>query len=102
LNLIQKPIEKCLRTSNLINSKIKILPINAGLASKTGMICVENVDIKRTIEVYHRPGESECYTLVPAVTLADIVNKYCITSESILKRIVRVANSMLYLMIMNI
>jgi FkbM family methyltransferase len=69
----------------LNNLEDKVLPINAGLASKPGMICVENVDIKRTIEVYHRPGESECYTLVPAVTLADIVNKYRITSESILK-----------------
>jgi len=49
-----------------------IIPVNAGLASKPGKVCVENVDVSNTFDIYHRPGD--CPNTVPAVTLGELIN----------------------------
>ena len=60
-----------------------IIPVNAGLASRPGEICIENVDVKRAAVIYHKPGG--CGTLVPAITLADVIEGYAINYSAILK-----------------
>jgi len=60
-----------------------IIPVNAGLASRPGEICIENVDVKKTAVIYHKPGG--CDTLVPAITLADVIEGYAINHSAILK-----------------
>jgi FkbM family methyltransferase len=60
-----------------------IIPVNAGLASRPGEICIENVGVKRTAVIYHKPGG--CGTLVPAITLADVIERYAINHSAILK-----------------
>jgi len=51
-----------------------IIPINAGLASRSGKICIENVNTSNTFTTYHRPGD--CPNTVPAVTLSDLMDKF--------------------------
>jgi FkbM family methyltransferase len=53
-----------------------VIPVNAGLASGPGEICVENVDVNETIGTYHKLGG--CDTLVPAITLADVIERFAI------------------------
>jgi FkbM family methyltransferase len=60
-----------------------VIPVNAGLASRHGEICVENVDVERTTVTYHEPGE--CGTLIPAITLADVIEEYAINHSAVLK-----------------
>lgn len=67
----------------LNNLKNVIIPINAGLASKPGKICVEDSVIEATIGAYHKPGE--CGSSVPAITLSDIVKKFNIGNNAVLK-----------------
>jgi FkbM family methyltransferase len=67
----------------LNNLEGTVIPVNAGLASRHGEICVENVDVERTISTYHKPGG--CGTLVPAITLADVIEGYAINHSAVLK-----------------
>jgi len=67
----------------LNNLENVVVPLNVGLASKHGKICIEKVDIERTVGTYHRPGE--CDVMVPAITLADVVNKHGVNHDAILK-----------------
>jgi len=60
-----------IRLNNLENV---IIPINAGLASRPGKICIENVNTSNTFDIYHRPGD--CPNAVPAVTLGELINKF--------------------------
>jgi FkbM family methyltransferase len=60
-----------------------IIPINAGLSSRSGVICIKNVDVEGTYGTYH--GLSECDTAVPAITLADIIDKYDVSRDVVLK-----------------
>jgi len=60
-----------------------VVPLNVGLASKPGKICIEKVDIEGTIDTYHRPGE--CDVVVPAITLGDVVSRYVINRSAVLK-----------------
>jgi len=60
-----------------------VIPVNAGLASRPGEICVENVDVNETIGTYHKLGE--CDTLVPAITLADVIERFAIDHRAVLK-----------------
>jgi FkbM family methyltransferase len=68
----------------LNNMENVIIPINAGLASKPGKVCVENVDTSNTYNIYHRPGD--CPNTVPAVTLSDLMDKFGIDpNDAVLK-----------------
>ena len=57
----------------------RILPINAGLASKLGNVCVEEVDIEGTSVKYYRP--TNCIGAVPVITLGEVISKHCITGD---------------------
>jgi len=65
----------------LNNLENRVIPVNAGLASEPGNICIESVDAEKTAITYHKPGE--CETLVPAITLADVINQYEIGDDAI-------------------
>jgi FkbM family methyltransferase len=58
----------------LNNMESVIMPVNAGLASKPGKVCVENVDVSNTYNIYHRPGD--CPNAVPAVTLSELISRF--------------------------
>ncbi len=58
----------------LNNMENVIIPINAGLASKPGKVCVENVDT------------SNCLNAVPAVTLSELISRFGIDpSDAVIK-----------------
>jgi len=68
----------------LNNMENVIIPINAGLASKPGKVCFENVNINIASIIYHRPGD--CPITVPAVTLCDLMNRFGIDpNDAVLK-----------------
>jgi len=68
----------------LNNLENVIIPINAGLASKPGKICIENVDASNTFAIYHRPGD--CPNTVPAVTLGELISRFGIDpNDAVLK-----------------
>jgi FkbM family methyltransferase len=69
-----------IRLNNLENI---IEPINAGLASKPGRVCVEDVDVQSTATTYHRPGQ--CDSEAPVITLSDIIDNYNIDDNTLLK-----------------
>ncbi|MFP3195734.1 MAG: FkbM family methyltransferase [Caldivirga sp.] len=70
-----------IRLNNLENV---IIPINAGLASKPGKICIENVDASNTFAIYHRPGD--CPNAVPVVTLSELISRFSINvDDAVLK-----------------
>jgi len=75
-----REITENIRLSNLEGI---IIPVNAGLASRPGEICIKNVDVKKTAVIYHKPGGRG--TLVPAITLADVIEGYAINHSAILK-----------------
>ena len=58
----------------LNNMEGVIVPVNAGLASRSGKICIENVNTSNTFDIYHRPGD--CPNAVPAVTLGELINRF--------------------------
>jgi len=66
--------KELLENISLNRLKNRVIAINAGLASKPGKICIENVDVNATFDTYHAPGE--CTSQVPAITLSEIV-KIC-------------------------
>jgi FkbM family methyltransferase len=68
-----------------VNKLVKvIIPVNAGLASKPGKICIGDVNVTGTVTTRYTP--SDCNSGVPAVTLGGLIEKYGIQpSETILK-----------------
>jgi FkbM family methyltransferase len=62
-----------------------IVPVNAGLASRPGKICIEyNVNTSNTGVIYHRPGD--CPITVPAVTLGELIGRFSINvDDAVLK-----------------
>jgi FkbM family methyltransferase len=61
-----------------------IIPINAGLASKPGKICVENTSAYGTAGTYHRPGD--CPNAVSVVTLSELMDRFgADPSDAVLK-----------------
>jgi FkbM family methyltransferase len=61
-----------------------IIPVNAGLASRPGKICIENVNTSNTFDTYHRPGD--CPNAIPAVTLGELMDRFGIGSnDAVLK-----------------
>jgi FkbM family methyltransferase len=61
-----------------------IVPVNAGLASKPGKICIENVSVSDTSETHHKPGD--CPNAVPAVTLGELISRFGVDpSDAVLK-----------------
>jgi len=60
-----------------------IKPVNAGLASKPGRICVEG-DTSKVAVTYFKPGD--CSITVPAITLSELINEYKIDpGDAVLK-----------------
>jgi FkbM family methyltransferase len=64
----------------LNNMEGVIIPINAGLASKSGKVCIENIDVSDAGVTYHRPGD--CPVTVPAVTLSELINRFSINVDN--------------------
>jgi FkbM family methyltransferase len=61
-----------------------IIPINAGLASRPGKVCIRDVDISDTPATYH--GTGDCPSAVLAVTLGELINRFNIDpSNAVLK-----------------
>jgi len=68
----------------LNNLESVVVPVNAGLASKPGKVCVKDVSIEDTGVTYHRPGD--CLNAVPAVTLSELISRFSINvDDAILK-----------------
>jgi FkbM family methyltransferase len=68
----------------LNNMENVIIPINVGLASRPGKICIENVSIDDTSVTYHRPGD--CSNTVPAITLSELISRFGIDpNDAVLK-----------------
>ncbi|MFZ8811320.1 MAG: FkbM family methyltransferase [Pyrobaculum sp.] len=74
-----------IETIKLNNFEQFIIPINAGLASKPGKICTTDVDISATAHALHSKNENSCETTVPAVTLDDLLKRFAVDAESVLK-----------------
>jgi FkbM family methyltransferase len=66
----------------LNNLEDVIVPVNAGLASKPGKVCVEDVDITKWH--HYRPGD--CPNTVPVITLSDLIDKFGVDpNDAVLK-----------------
>jgi FkbM family methyltransferase len=73
-----------LKNIELNNLEHVITPVNAGLASKPGKICIGNVNVTGTVTTHYMLGN--CNSEVPAVTLGELIEKYSIQpGEAILK-----------------
>jgi len=66
-----------------------VIPVNAGLASKPGVICIGDVTVTGTVTTHHTPvghGGVDCDDEAPAVTLGELMEKYDIQpSRTVLK-----------------
>ena len=71
-----------LENIRLNNLNDVIIPVNAGLASKPGKLCIENVSVEDTIGRHYKPGE--CNNTVPATTLGELISNYSIDDDNIL------------------
>jgi FkbM family methyltransferase len=61
-----------------------IVPVNAGLASRPGKICIGNIGVEATGGIYHGPGD--CPNTVPAVTLGELMDRFGIgPNDAVLK-----------------
>jgi len=60
-----------------------IVPVNAGLASKPGMLCVADTDVRNTTSVYH--GIGDCRSSIPAMTLGELLDKFGLRGDIVLK-----------------
>jgi FkbM family methyltransferase len=68
----------------LNNMEGVIVPVNAGLASRPGKVCIENVNTSNTFAIYHRPGD--CPNAIPAVTLSELMDRFGIDpNDAVLK-----------------
>ncbi len=78
-----KAYEEMLENIRLNKMEDKIVPVNAGLASRPGFIIIENVDIESTSGTYYRPGQTGS---IKAITLEQLINQLNINpSNTILK-----------------
>jgi len=69
----------------LNNLENVIVPVNAGLASKPGKICIENSEIDKAVGTYYKPNNG-CKDGIPVVTLNEIISKFDINpSNAVLK-----------------
>jgi FkbM family methyltransferase len=59
-----------------------IIPVNAGLASRSGKVCLENIDNIETIVTYH--GLGECINAVPAVTLGELISRFSVDPDNVM------------------
>ncbi len=58
-----------------------IIPVNAGLASRPGKICIEkSFDISHASAMYHRLGD--CINAVPAVTLGELISRFGVDPDN--------------------
>ncbi|PLC68757.1 hypothetical protein B7L70_01990 [Vulcanisaeta sp. EB80] len=68
----------------LNNLESVIIPINAGLASRPGKICIGNIGVEATSGIYHGPGD--CPNAIPAVTLGELMDRFGIgPNDAVLK-----------------
>jgi len=68
----------------LNNLESVIIPINAGLASKPGKVCVGDADVSDTLVTYHRTGD--CLNTIPVVALGELINRFSIgPGDTVLK-----------------
>jgi FkbM family methyltransferase len=75
--------KEMLENTKLNNLENVIIPINAGLASKTGKIAIEDVNVEGTSTAYHKP--SNCNGTVPTITLSELISKFGIDDSAVLK-----------------
>jgi FkbM family methyltransferase len=79
-----KAFEEMIDNMKLNKLEDIIIPINAGLASKLGGICIDrNVDVIHTVSTYYKPDE--CNNKVPTMTLEELIRKYDIDRGAVLK-----------------
>jgi FkbM family methyltransferase len=68
----------------LNNMEGVIVPVNAGLASRPGKICIGNIGVETTGGTYHKPGD--CPNTVPAITLDELISKFGVDlNDAVLK-----------------
>jgi len=68
----------------LNNMEGVIVPVNAGLASRPGKICIGNIGVEATGGIYHGPGD--CPNAIPAVTLGELMDRFGIgPNDAVLK-----------------
>jgi FkbM family methyltransferase len=61
-----------------------IIPVNAGLASRPGKMCIENIGVEATAVTYHMPGD--CPITVPAMTLDELMDRFGVDpNDAVLK-----------------
>jgi FkbM family methyltransferase len=65
-----------IRLNNLENMSV---PINVGLASKQGKICIGEIDVSRTTDLTKYVSE------IPEITLSELINKYGVGEDAVLK-----------------
>jgi len=53
-----------------------IIPVNAGLASKPGKLCIKKVSVSATYNIYHKPGD--CPNAIPAMTLSELISRFSV------------------------
>jgi len=70
-----------IRLNNLENT---VIPVNAGLASKPGKICIADDNVWDTVGKYHKLGE--CDNVVPAITLDGLIEKHGINGNDAVLR----------------
>ncbi|WP_052307195.1 FkbM family methyltransferase [Thermogladius calderae] len=74
--------QEMLENIRLNNMEDKIIPINAGLASRTGWIKISRVDVDSTATTLYKIDN---FGNVMTVTLGEIINKYSIPNNAVLK-----------------
>jgi len=75
-----------LENIRLNNLESVVIPINAALSTKPGVICIENVGVEETARAYHKQhGQGPCALTVQAITLSEILSKYADSDDVVLK-----------------
>jgi FkbM family methyltransferase len=72
-----------IRLNNLMD---KVIPLNAGISNKHDKICIHEQDVNKAASIYYGTSKHpSCIAYVDALTLEDIVERYKIPRESVLK-----------------
>jgi len=75
-----------LENIRLNNLESVVIPINAALSTKPGVICIEDVGVEETARAYHKQhGQGPCALTVQAITLSEILSKYADSDDVVLK-----------------
>ncbi|MGC9180925.1 MAG: FkbM family methyltransferase, partial [Vulcanisaeta sp.] len=74
--------EEMLENIRLNNMEDRIIPINAGLASRVGWIKISHVDVDSTAMTLYK---FDNFGEVMTITLGEIINKYSIPNNAVLK-----------------